>query len=209
MSEDIRIKFKQLEDKSTELNQKLGYISGQCKLLEEQINNSNNKLNNLIRNKGIYKKAIEILTLFQQVNRDMLKKGFESVVTYALRYIFNADYKFELEFGRRGNLQELDFNIQTPDFKGQADPIDTSGGGILDILSLALRVSLLSLNNPKIEGFLVLDEPFKHVSEKYLENCRKFVEVINEKINRQIIMVTHKEEFKKQCKNIIEIKGGK
>jgi len=203
---DYKTDLEQLETKLNNLKSEVNSLSGKRELLNRQIENSNAKLQDLTYKREIYKKSIELLTFVQQATKEKIKEGFENLVTYALRYIYNNDYKFELEFGRRGNLQQLDFNIKTPDFKKPADPLDTSGGGVLDIISLALRLSLLELARPKIEGFLVLDESFKHLSQNYLENARKFLNAINKRINRQIIMITHKSELITNTENTIELK---
>lgn len=198
--------FDQLESKVTFINSELSSLEGKCSLLDEQISESEQKIKNLSHKKELYKKSVELLSLVQQATKEKIKEGFESIVSYALKYIYNADYEFSLEFGKRGNLQEIDFNVKTPDFKLPSDPKDTSGGGVLDILSLALRTALLELSKPKIEGFIVLDEPFKHLSKDYLQQAGEFLKAINKRINRQIIMITHKEEMLSNADNLIEIK---
>jgi len=196
----------QLKEKLEEIKSKLDSQRGQCSLLEEQINAQKDKLANLELDKEKYKKVVELLNFVQQVTKQKTKKSFERLVTYALRFIYSKEYMFELEFGRRGNLSEINFNVKTPDFAEAYDPLDSSGGGVLDILSLALRICLLELTRPKIEGFVVLDEPFKHLSSNYLGQAIKFLDVITKKIGRQIILITHKQELIEQAEYKMEIK---
>ena len=199
----------QLESKLTSLNSELNSLNGKCELLSKQNETSNTKLTELSHNREIYKKSIELLTLVQNETNNKIKSGFQDIVSYALRYVYNADYAFELEFGRRGNLPELDFNIKTPTCKKAYDPEDTSGGGVLNIVSLALRIALMELHKPKIEGFLILDEPFAQINGKEnLEQAERFLKAINERIKRQIIMVTNGDQMLSIADNIIEI-GGK
>ena len=155
--------------------------------------------------KVLYKKAIEILDLAQQSLQSSMKEKFESIVTYALHYVFGPEYSFELEFGRRGNYQEVDLNVHTEALEGSYDPLDTSGGGVLDIVSLALRVAFLELYTPKIEGPIILDESFKHLSEQYLLSAGKFLNILANRTKRQIIMVSHKTELINTADNIVEI----
>jgi len=198
-----------LEEKLNQLNSEINSLSGKCDLLQDQINRSDIKIVDLGRKKEIYKKSVEFLRLVEQSTKEGMKKGFEQIVTYALKFIYSDDYGFELCSDKRGNLQEIDFNIQTPDVKNPGDPLDTSGGGVLDIISVALRIALLELSKPKINGFLVLDESFKHLSAVYLPKACEFLKVISKKINRQIIMVTHQSIFTEIANNIIEIKKEK
>ena len=70
-------------------------------------------------------------------------------------------------------------------------PEQSRGGGVIDIISLALRIAFLQIHKPKIEGPLILDEPAKHVSEDYIFNVADFLKRASEMFNRQIIIVTH------------------
>jgi len=200
------IDLQTIENRLDSLKSELDQKNGQLSLLAEQISNQKIKLEGLNNKKILYTKSAELVNLVQLVTKQKMKESFERLVTYALRFIYSENYNFELEFGRRGNLSEINFNVKTPDFQGASDPLDTSGGGVLDILSLALRICLIELSHPKVEGFLVLDEPFKHLSQGYLEKAEKFLEAINKKIGRQIILVTHQSDLVDSAVNKIEVK---
>lgn len=195
-----------IEQKVKELKSSFDQTTGQFNLLTKQVEAQKIKLETLTAQKIRYTKAVELVNLVQLVTKQKTKESFERLVTYALRFIYSEEYDFELEFGRRGNLAEINFNVKTPNFKEPFDPLDTSGGGVLDILSLALRICLIELSSPKVEGFVLLDEPFKHLSSEYLEKAEKFLEAINKKIGRQIILITHKSELIDSAINKIEVK---
>ena len=199
------IEIQKLEEKFTQINSEVSSLQGQCSLLGEQSEQLNIKLSDLKHKQEIYRKAIELLTLVQKTTEERIKSAFESIVSYALQFIYSQDYQFKLEFNRRGNLGGIDFNIITPQFQEPADPTDTSGGGILDILSLALRIALLELSRPKIEGTLIFDESFKHLSANYLPKAEQFLEALNRKLGRQIILITHQTELMNESNNIIRI----
>ncbi len=196
----------QLKERLNEIKSDLDQQTGQLDLLNTQIDSQKIKITDLEDRKERYKKVIELLSFVQQVTKQKTKDSFERLVTYALRFIYSEDYKFELDFGRRGNLSEINFNVKTPDFKESFNPLDTSGGGVLDILSLALRICLIELTRPKIEGTIILDEPFKHLSSNYLGRAIKFLEAISKKIGRQIILITHKQELIDSASYKLEIK---
>jgi len=196
-----------LESKLKELNKEVGSLEGQCEILTQQIDKNTTLLGNNKIAKERNLKAVEILNLVQKTTREKIKESFEQIVTYALRYIYSDDYSFELEFDRRGNLSTMDFNIKTPEFTESANPEDTSGGGVLDICALALRMVLLEVSTPKVEGCIILDESLKHLSKDYRERASKFLKEINSKLNRQIIMISHAEEFLQDDHNLIEIGG--
>jgi len=196
-----------LENKLKELNKEVGSLEGQRDLLLSSIDDNQDKVNRLKIAKEQHLKAVEILNLVQKTTRDNIKESFEIVVTHALRYIYSDDYSFELDFNRRGNLGTMDFNIKTPEFTESASPEDTSGGGVLDICALALRMVLLEVSTPKVEGCIILDESLKHLSKDYLYRASQFLNEINKKLGRQIIFITHQQEFIDNAEHSIEIGG--
>lgn len=200
MSRDI----KKLEDSLNDLTSKLGSIKGQFSLLTEQVSKSELKLEDLEHKKELFKKSVELLTIIEKNTKEHIRTGFQQIVTYALQYILsNDEYALELEFGRRGNLSEIYFNTLTPKNKEPHEP----GGLVTDILALALRLSLIELTRPKIEGFLCLDEPFSTIdSSDKLEKARNFIKSMARKMNRQIIISTHKQDFIIDADKAIEIK---
>lgn len=192
---------------------KLGSLKGQYNNVRDNVLSLENDILDLKDKQEIETKSVELLNLVQKATRDQTKEQFEKLVTYAIQYIFeDNNFEFALEFDRRGALGTLDFNIKTPELKEKADIIDTDSGGLINIVSLALRLVILETLIPKNEGFLIFDESFKNLSEEYINQASQFLKDISRKINRQIIMITHKEQFKIHADNIInldKLKGGK
>jgi DNA repair exonuclease SbcCD ATPase subunit len=202
----MKNRIKQLEENLEVLGNKVGRLQGEHSTLIKRLKETQDNITTCESDKEKLSKAVELLTLVQGVTRDKIKDGFEQIVTHALQYIYDDSYSFELEFGRRGNLQELDFNIKTPGFEEACSPLDTSGGGVLDIISLALRCVLLEVSVPKIEGFILFDESFKHLSKDYLPFASEFLNELNKRLNRQIILISHQSEFIDNAQNSIEVK---
>lgn len=204
----------QLEEKLNDLNTSLSSLQGQCSLLTEQCSTSEHKLKEFEHNRKVYKKSVELLTIVEQHSKDTVIKGFQTIVDYALSYILaNDEYKLKVSCDRRGSLQTIDFDILTPGNKEAHKP----GGFVTQILSLALRIALIEITRPKIEGFLIFDEPFKDVEQikkiakelgviGNLERASQFLQAINRKLKRQMIIVSHKQEFIDMADKAIEIK---
>ncbi|MBC7106618.1 MAG: ATP-binding protein, partial [Firmicutes bacterium] len=74
-------------------------------------------------------------------------------------------------------------------------PQDARGGGVVDVISLALRVALLQTVRPPLPGPLMLDEPGKHVSEEYARSLALFLKSVSEMFGRQIVLVTHNQHL--------------
>ncbi len=199
--------LEQCSQKLNALENEQANLDGQIKLLTTQIGEATKTIEINKRNYDKYKKAVEVLDIVQQTIRKTIKDGFETVVTNALQSVFGKGYNLDLEFGRRGNLQEVKFNITTPYCKKSVDPRDTSAGGQMDVISLALRSVILELYQRKDKATLILDEPFKFVSIEYIELAGAFLMALSTKMNRQIIMVTHKKQLTGLANNIIEVDG--
>lgn len=200
--------IKQLEESFNKFSQKVGELKGEYNTLKDQQEKSRLLITQLKDDEETYTKAVELLSMVQKVTRDKIKEGFETIVTHALNYIFESnEYKFVLDFNRRGNLQTLDFNVKTPEKDEALDLLDTSGGGVINIVSFALRIVLMEVCSPKINGFVMLDETFANLSAEYQPLASAFLEEINKRFKRQIIMITHSNEFIDNSNyNKIEIK---
>ena len=82
------------------------------------------------------------------------------------------------------------------DGKDIDDPLEADSGGVIDLAAFALRLSCLMLAKPKLRRIIILDEPFKYVSEQYIPNIRKLIEGLAEDFKVQFIIVTHIKELR-------------
>jgi len=200
-------KIKQLESDFEQFTQRVGCLQGEYKTLYNQQEESKIAITKYKEDEVVYVQAVELLSLVQHVTRDKIKNAFEDIVTHALNYIYESDkYSFHLIFGRRGNLQELDLAVQTPDKTEPLDPMTTDAGGTLNIISLALRIVLMEVALPKINGFILSDESFANLSEEHVEQASQFLKEINQKMNRQIIAISHQPKMLDSADNLIEVK---
>ena len=69
------------------------------------------------------------------------------------------------------------------------------GGGVVDTVSIALRIAFLLKYSPPIQGPIILDEPAKHLSDEYVFNIAEFLKQVCKEFNRQIILVTHNQHL--------------
>ncbi len=125
--------------------------------------------------------------------RTQAKQQLETLVTNALQYVFGSAFRFEIELSDHGGNPTAEFYVVT-EWEGQTvknKPQDARGGGIVDIVSLALRIALIETIKPRLNGPIILDEPGKHVSEDYIVPMIEFLKSIGETFGRQIILVTH------------------
>lgn len=160
----------------------------------------NEQLNNLSKDYNITDSQIELLEkvviLFQKTSefaRIQAKSQIENLVTKCLQFIFETNMEFIIEIEELRNKANAEFYVvnEMEDLQIKTKPELSRGGGVVDIISLALRIAFLQIYKPSIQGPLILDEPAKHVSQEYIDNVGEFLKQTSEMFNRQIIMVTH------------------
>lgn len=152
----------------------------------------------------------QVTILFQKTSvfaREQAKVQIESLVTKCLQYVFNTDIKFVIEIEELRNKANAEFYIITEaeDIIIKTKPEQSRGGGVVDIVSLALRIAFLQIYKPPIDGPLFLDEPAKHVSDEYIYNVGDFLQQTSEMFNRQILMVTHNQHLAALGNNVYKV----
>lgn len=142
--------------------------------------------------------------IFQKVaelTQQQLEYFISELVSLGLSAVFSNPYKLKLNFVvRRGKTEaELKFERNGHLF----DPIDSSGGGALDIASLALRLSMWSLTNPKPRASIWLDEPFKHLSIDLQNRAIQILNDMSRKLGIQIILISHTDSISDEVDKVI------
>lgn len=146
----------------------------------------------------LFEKARILLQKAGEIARETAKTQIEQLVTDALQFVFESDnIKFEIEMKETRGRVEANFWIVS-EYEGKParfDATDSRGGGVVDIVSLALRLAMIQSFRPEVGGPLMLDEPGKHVSAEFSGNMARFLEEVAGKFGRQVIMVTHNSEL--------------
>lgn len=119
-----------------------------------------------------------------------------SVVSKCLRAIFDDPYEFRIDFKSKRGKTEAVLSFERNE--QLMDPMDATGGGVVDVASFALRTACLALSYPPKRKLLMLDEPFKNVSKAcgYLDRIPDMLQALQDELGIQIVMITHMEELK-------------
>jgi DNA repair exonuclease SbcCD ATPase subunit len=147
------------------------------------------------------KSSIRDVTRAQQIVQEIAKgiqqrahSQIAQVVSKCLKAVFGTDaYEFQITFERKRGRTEA--TLQFIRDGNTLDPLDSSGGGVVDVCSFALRLACLVLARPKLRQVLVLDEPMKHVSSEYRERVAELLESMASELGVQIVIVTHSKEL--------------
>ena len=200
-----------LENNMNELKSYLSKESGKREKIIEEINDSSKKIAEINTNIDLLEKVNILLQKTSEFAREQAKTQIEILVTNCLQYVFESNIEFKIEIEELYGKPNAEFYVIT-NADGhiiKTKPELSRGGGVVDIISLALRISFLQVHKPLVEGPLILDEPAKHVSEDFIFNVADFLKKTSEMFNRQIIMVTHNNHLSSIGTNAyrVELKG--
>jgi len=139
-------------------------------------------------------KARWILTEVAKETQIRFKEKVESLTTMAIQSVFDRPFRFVLEFERKRNKLECRPIVMEGDV--EYVPKDDMGGGIIDVISFALRVVLWSLQKPRSRNTLILDEPMKYVGKgDLLDRAGQMLREVSHSLGIQLILVTHEPQL--------------
>lgn len=130
----------------------------------------------------------ELKAVVQEVaklTQDRLRLRFEAIVQACIDAVFPGCYIFKMEFVSRRGQVEVDMWLDKDGTK--MDPLDSNGGGLVDVMSMALRLCCLTLS--KNSNMLLLDEPFGHLRGAARERLGALLAIVSDKLGIQMLMV--------------------
>jgi DNA repair exonuclease SbcCD ATPase subunit len=162
-------------------------------LLQRQLETKEAELTRAREDIAVWEQVQFLFAKVSEYAREQLKARIEETVTAALVTVFGEGYFFRINLRTMGGQPAAEWQVisQYGDFEVAASPEDARGGGITDVVSLALRLAMLELVRPKPGGPVILDEPAKMVSAEYAGNLAYFLKQYAARTGRQVIMVTH------------------
>lgn len=138
-----------------------------------------------------------------------LVSRIEEPVSMALQLLWGDDRMFRFRFGEyRGEpgawREVLKREVNKDGVLGEYeafDPDEQSGGGVSDIVSFVLDLSMMHLIDPPVMGLLSRDEPAKQVDrqngDEKTENLAFFLKEFVRRTGIQFIFITHNSTLEK------------
>lgn len=181
-----------------------------------KLNKTLGKIESLEQSKSNYEALIEkyekLLVATEQAQaliqtvaketQETLVFQINDVVNTALNTCFPDEYEFKAEFEIKRNKTEAKLVFLKNGF--EIDPLQASGGGVVDVASLGLRVAAWSLSNN--DNVLLIDEGFKFLSRDLQPRMAEILQEISKKLNLQIIQVSHSPDLIENSNKIVIVK---
>ncbi|WP_082407096.1 ATPase [Bacillus sp. JCM 19041] len=190
-------KLQALELELQEAKEKWTRLDEKKRLLSDRLRKAEAELVEFEETMDTYEKARILLQQSAEYARKQAKQQMETLVTNALQYVFGPLISFEIELEEHGSRAVAEMFVVS-DYEGvkvKTKPQDSRGGGVVDIVTLALRVALMETTQPRQAGPLLLDEPGKHVSGEYTHYLYEFLKSLATMFGRQIVMITHNQHL--------------
>lgn len=185
--EKLRAELSSMKAVLSNYSQSLRSVQTKREEIEAQIKQLEKRTDELQR-------ASALLQSISNMSRERLARHLSEIVSTALQYVYGPDFKFEIELvtDKRGNTS-VEYYVTSGDGI-RTRPQDSRGGGVVDVISIALRIGvLLLMNNPPLPGPIILDEPGRHLDQESAVRFAEFLKYISSTTGRQFIVVTHHE----------------
>jgi len=168
---------------------------------KELLKHNKHKKTNLKYLKDL-KEARSIIQVAAQATQQFLKDRISTIVSNALKAVFEDPYTFKIEFVKRRNSMECDLLFEK---KGQSmGPLDSCGYGAADVASLALRIAYWKLDGD-CRNLLVLDEPTRNLSRDKQPLAGQIIKHLSESFNLQFLIVTHNKALIDSADKVFDI----
>lgn len=161
--------------------------------LEKNQLNLQAELSEVKKGSELLLKARDIVNIVIITTLDEVKNFISDCTSMCLGIVFGDEYKFDLEYEvKRDRSQAVPWIIKNGK---QLDPKCEVGGGVIDVVSIGLRLVLWVLSNPRSSPVFVLDEPFRFVSRDLTSSIMVMLHELVKTFGLQIIMVSHNDEL--------------
>jgi DNA repair exonuclease SbcCD ATPase subunit len=172
-------------------------------LLKEQLKTENDYLKGFENSLEIASKARVIVQTVAERTQKKLEYRISNLVSMALASIWEDPYTFSLRFLQRRNKTECDL-IFSKNGKETDDIVNSGGGGVADMASIALQLALWSIKRSR--NVMLWDEPTKFLHNPiYQEKASEMLKKISEELNLQIIMVSDQQHLLNAADKVITI----
>ena len=141
-------------------------------------------------------RAQRVVQQIAQVLQQRVHRRIAAVVTRALAAVFDDPYQFAVRFDRKRGRTEARL-VFVRDGLELDEPLDSVGGGVVDVAALALRLACVVLARPPRRRLLVLDEPFRFVrGRENRARTRRMLTGLAGDLGFQIILCTDIPEYR-------------
>lgn len=152
------------------------------------------KENSIDARKTIVERQIKARWVLSEVSRltqTAFKRDVENLVTMVIRSVLDQPLTFCVDFEIKRNKSECLLRVRERGNEPYV-PKEEQGGGLVDVISIALRVVFWSLQKPRSRNVFLLDEPTPNIGKgKPLRRLGNVLRELSHRLKVQFILVSH------------------
>lgn len=200
-----------LKSRYQKLNNDLYVKLGERDTLKQKFEANKARLTEIDETTDRLIKTSQFLQTLSDVTRQQIIDRISTIVTDALQKIKDPNLEFKMILSTGRNQVDVAFVVKEKNTGHELDIIHSSGGTIADLITFPLKVSLLLKWSPQLSRIMLMDEQFKFVAAQDREPLAEFIRQISEKLNLQILLVTHMPELTARAHRVFGVtkKGSK
>lgn len=149
-------------------------------------------------------KAREVIMLVGKNTQQALQVRISTIVSLALATVFDNPYEFKVRFEERRNTVECDLLLVRGE--DEFSPLDSVGGGVVDVVSFALRIADWKLRGGR--PVIILDEQFRNVWPGGQPKVSALLQRLSAEFDLQIILVSHQERVNECADKTFYVENG-
>lgn len=172
---------------------KIEAIRSERTLLKREVESEREELDKARKDVEHALMAQDVISRLAQAIQQRAHDRIASVVSSCLSSVFDDPYEFKISFEQKRGRTEARLRFSRDGM--DVNPMNAAGGGMVDVAAFALRAACLVLHRPRLRRLLVLDEPFKFVSEDFQPRIRSMLEQMAKNLDLQIVMITHNRAY--------------
>ena len=185
------------------IRNRLEQQKGQAYQLQQNIAKNRLEMRDNSRSLRRHEQAREIVREVGLKTQEQISFHLSDITSLALEAVFTNPYELIVEFVQRRNKTECDLLFERDG--NRVDPIEASGVGAVDIASFALRIASWSMSRPHSRNVIILDEPFKCLSDNYQEKASQMLKEVSDKLKLQFIIVSHNQTLASAADKVFEV----
>lgn len=154
--------------------------------------------------------AHDLLSKLADRKREEVRARVEKIVNAALRAVFGPRISFRFDVSILRGVVAIRPEVGFPGPGGTTAfvGVDQVAGGVVDVISLALRVAVILSRRPALRPVLIADEPLKHLSDEYLPAAAEMLRRLADECGLQMIVVSHEPDVSLRAHRVHRVTRG-
>jgi len=138
--------------------------------------------------------SVSVINIVGVMANDDSKSIIEGIVTEALQLIYDESYSFIIDTRIQRDQPEsyLSVKIGENEYSLRDEEL---GGGVIDVVSFTLRVTMWAISDPQVDDVLMLDEPLRNLDSERLTKMGVIIKKLSDSLGIQFLIVTHEPQL--------------